>query len=103
MARLLASLQEWPSGSAPLAVKAIAFWNGCARVVTLGFGMSYFWTASTAIYLLLRRDADGAELDQIYFDKPPQEYTLPTLQPDANGVPLAPRDESPPSDAPAAS
>ncbi len=93
----------WPSGSAPLAVKAIAFWNGCVRVVALGFGMSYFWTASTAIYLLLRRDADGAELDQIYFDKPPQEYTLPTLQPDANGVPLAPRNETPPSDAPAAS
>ncbi len=32
----------------------IDFWTGLVRLATLGFAASYFWSASTAIYFLLR-------------------------------------------------
>ncbi len=64
----------------------INFWNGCVRLVALGFVYSYFWTASTAIYLLLRRDDDGTEIDDIHIDAPRETYSLPPLERDAAGV-----------------
>ena len=42
------------------------------------YGFSFFWTASAATYLILRRDVDHAEFDLI--DMPTQETkTLPEL------------------------
>jgi len=39
----------------------------------LGFGYSYFWSASTIIYLLMRRHVDAAELDEVYLEEDEQE------------------------------
>ncbi|MGH7136113.1 MAG: hypothetical protein ACREHD_10255, partial [Pirellulales bacterium] len=72
----------------------IYFWNGCVRLLALGFVYSYFWTASTAIYFLLRRDDDGTDLDDVYVEPADQTYGLPPLEKDAAGVPVAPREES---------
>ncbi|HUY88928.1 MAG TPA: hypothetical protein VMV10_09360, partial [Pirellulales bacterium] len=71
----------------------IGFWEGCVRLVALGFAYSYFWTASTAIYLLLRRDDDGTEIDDIRFDSPTPAYGLPPLETDAAGVPTVAAEE----------
>jgi hypothetical protein len=63
------------------------FWNGCVRLLVLAFGYSFLWTAATAIYFLLRRDADATETDEVFYED--REPTgLPPLAPDAAGVPV---------------
>jgi hypothetical protein len=42
-----------------------AFWLGFVGLVARGWIYSYFWTAATTIYLLLRRDVDGTPLNVI--------------------------------------
>jgi hypothetical protein len=76
----------------------IYFWNGCVRLLAISFAYSYFWTASTAIYFLLRRDDDGTDLDDVYVEPADQDYGLPPLEKDAAGVPVVPKSETPSSD-----
>jgi hypothetical protein len=94
-----------PPGISPWGARSIAFWDGCVRLVTLGFAYSYFWTASTAIYLLLRRDEDGTEFDDVHVESE-AAHGLPALEKDAAGVPTAPKHEpaatAEPAPAPAA-
>jgi len=65
---------------------AIGFWNGCVRVLISGFAYAYFWTASTAVYLVLRHEVDGAEMDEVYVDEKQATYGAPPLETDAAGV-----------------
>lgn len=50
-------------GEAPLA--AHGFWIYVVRLLAHGWIYSYFFTAATMIYLLLRRDVDGASFDDL--------------------------------------
>ena len=77
--------------------KLIYFWDGCVRLVALGFVYSFFWTASTAIYFLLRRDDDGTDLDDVHVEAADQAYGLPPLEKDAAGVPVVPKSEQTPA------
>jgi hypothetical protein len=77
----------------------IYFWNGCVRLLAIGFVYSYFWTASTAIYFLLRRDDDGTDLDDVHLDPAEASYGLPPLAKDAAGVPVVPESEMPTTEA----
>lgn len=79
----------------------IFFWNGGIRLLALGFVYSYFWTASTAIYFLLRRDDDGTDFDDVYVDATDQTYGLPPLETDPAGVPVVPKEEPAPAATPA--
>ena len=70
----------------------VAFWLGLFFLLVLGFGYSYFWTASTIIYLLLRKSVDSQELDEVYLDEEEPEVnpipaTPPATQP-ATTLPL---------------
>src|SRR5262249_3069543 len=38
-------------------------------LMVVGFGYSFFWSASTIIYLLLRRQVDDTELDEVYLEE----------------------------------
>jgi hypothetical protein len=96
---------EVPSGS----TKIIEFWRGLVRLIAIGFVYSYLWTAAVAIYLLLRHDVDGTELDDIHVDESGEAFGLPALKTDAAGVqvvddeaaePEPPKTEPPKSDAP---
>jgi hypothetical protein len=40
----------------------------CIRLLAAGYLFSYLWTAAAAIYLLLRRDVDAAEMDEVFLD-----------------------------------
>jgi hypothetical protein len=42
----------------------------------LGFAYSYFWVASTVIYLLMRRKVEDTELDEVYLDDEDPEDPL---------------------------
>ncbi|MGC3969056.1 MAG: hypothetical protein QM775_17345 [Pirellulales bacterium] len=93
------------SGSDVWGAKVLGFWNGCIRLVVLGYAFAFFWTAVSAAYLLLRYDTDGAEPDEIYRQDGDVAYGLPPLVPDAAGVPTVPPSEAvtPPTEPPSPS
>lgn len=100
----------------------VGFWLSLAFLLMLGFGYSFFWTASTIIYFLLRKSVDSNELDDVYqeeedtqprYGSPPPApaaptapvpatgpATLPLVQPSGNSVPTPAA--TPPAPAPAA-
>ena len=93
MAELSGAAETGPGALGRWGWSLIGFWNGCIRLAALGFVYSYFWTASTAIYLLLRHDDDGTEIDDINVDSPAPAYGLPPLAADAAGVHVAAKEE----------
>ncbi len=66
----------------------IHLWTGLVKLVAVGFLFSYFWTAATAIYFLLRRDVDATEMDEVYLEGEQQTYGLPPVKTDAAGAPV---------------
>ena len=72
----------------------VTVWLVLAFMLMLGFSYSYFWTASTMIYLLMRRAVDETEMDEIYIEEdlpdaplyPPSHSVPPSAGPDAKGV-----------------
>lgn len=54
-------------------------WLGLVRLVPLAFVYSYFWTATTMIYLLLRRREDATPLTEIKPDDTLTESRSPPL------------------------
>jgi hypothetical protein len=53
-------------------------------LLVVGFAYSYFWTASTIIYLLMRRKVDDTELDEIHLEEEPEQaWTPPPTTPAA--------------------
>lgn len=71
----LKTLAPWNTIGAALT----AFWLGLAFLLVLGFGYVFFWTASTIIYLLLRKSLEAAELDEVYMEEEDytSSYTMP--------------------------
>lgn len=55
--------------------------SGFVRSVATGFGYSFFWCLVTAIYLLLRRDVDQTEFDEVFVEAEDKRYHLPDLGP----------------------
>jgi len=41
------------------------FWIGCVRLSARAWAFSYFWTSISLIYLIIRKDVDGAEWSQL--------------------------------------
>ena len=66
------------------------FWVSCVKLFGTGYLASYFWTAMTAIYLLLRRDIDATEMDEVFLTDEEETYGLPPLATDETGVPGVP-------------
>jgi hypothetical protein len=74
---------------------AIQFWTNVVRAAAAYFPLAYFWPASTAIYLLLRRGIDATEMTEVAFDEGEPKVGLPQLTPDAaTGVPQVERPET---------
>ena len=47
------------------ASSAVDFWQNVIRLGLVGFVTSYFWTATTVIYFLLRKSVDATPLDAV--------------------------------------
>ncbi len=47
----------------------VALWLGLVFLLLLGFGYSFYFTVSTIIYLLMRKNVDSAELDEVYLEE----------------------------------
>ena len=65
------------TGLGQIGAVLIHFWTGCVKLLAVGFLFSYFWSASTIVYMLLRRDVDHAELDEVFLDADLSEPTAP--------------------------
>ena len=65
----------------------IGFWNGLIRTVAAAFIYGLFWCMATAIYLLLRKDVDETEMDEVFVLDETRTYDLPPLKSDAQGIP----------------
>jgi hypothetical protein len=81
----------------------VCFWLTAAFLMMLGFSYSFFWSAATMIYFLMRKKVDEAELDEVFEDEepetplaPPKLSTVPTSPP-ANGSTSLPVLSSPPA------
>ncbi|QGJ68980.1 Hypothetical protein PBC10988_6450 [Planctomycetales bacterium 10988] len=64
----------------------IVVWYCVLYLLLLGYALSYFWTAATAVYLLLRQDNDGTEIDDIHIEHEDQFEDLPPLEGIASGL-----------------
>jgi hypothetical protein len=49
----------------PAAERIIRFWTGGLSVVRAAYYFGYYWCAGVGIYLLLRRDIDSVQLDEV--------------------------------------
>jgi hypothetical protein len=69
------------------------FWMILVFLLMIGFTYSFFWTAATMIYLLMRKKVDDVELDEVYIEElPPAPPPAPVEPPPA---PTAPSGASP--------
>jgi hypothetical protein len=93
------------TGASYFGVVLIRLWVGCVKLLAVGYLFSYFWSAAAAVYLLLRRDVDATEMDEVYLDadRSEQTFDLPKVATDPAGAPAAedPPAQPPTSDPPA--
>lgn len=68
------------------------FWMAIVLLLVIGFSYSYFWSASTLIYLFMRRKVDETEVDEIYVED--EQPDNPLLMP---GTTVASGPVAPPS------
>lgn len=75
------------SSTLSFAQSTMAFWNGLIRTIAASFLYGLFWCMASAVYLLLRKDVDDTEMDEIYIVDERRTYELPPLKSDESGVP----------------
>ncbi|MEN6558031.1 MAG: hypothetical protein ABFC54_07610 [Thermoguttaceae bacterium] len=78
-----------PNAVGRFGLRLVHFWTGCVKLLAVGYLFSYFWTASAGIYLLMRRDVDATEMDEVELDADENEpeFELPKVTTDAHGAP----------------
>ena len=65
----------------------IRIWTWFARNAAAAFIYGLFWCMLSAIYLLLRKDVDDTEMDEIFIVDERRTYELPPLKTDEKGIP----------------
>lgn len=91
-----ASVTSVESGTLQMGRTFIGFWNGLIRTVCVAFIYGLFWCMASAIYLLLRKDVDDTEIDEIHVLDERRTYELPPLKSDSFGIPqVQPLDSGP--------
>jgi hypothetical protein len=65
----------------------IGMWNGMVRTLAVAFIYGLFWCQAAAIYLLLRKDVDDTEMDEVFIEQEARTYELPPLKTDEQGIP----------------
>lgn len=70
---------ETGAAAASLANSIVNGWMSLVTLLMTAFTYSYFWCASTIIYLLLRKSDDATALDEVYFAENEEEDDLMPL------------------------
>jgi hypothetical protein len=81
-----AALQNY-SGTLQFGAHVLNFWINCVVLLGTSYFFSFFWTAATAIYYLLRSSVDGTEPDEVSVEQQEETYSLPPLSGDSTVVP----------------
>lgn len=65
----------------------IRFWKLVVALLVAGYQVGFLWVSAVGIYLLLRRDIDGVQMDEVFVEQT-EEFGVPPLVDDpATGVP----------------
>ncbi len=80
------------TGSLGVGVGIIRFFDGLVRTIAMAFNFSFFFCTLTAIYLVLRRDVDKTDFDEIYVEEKATTYSLPPLESKAPDSPTTTED-----------
>ncbi|PQO42189.1 hypothetical protein [Blastopirellula marina] len=62
-----------------------SFWFGMIERLVPAYAFGYFFAVFSGIYLLLRRDVDQAEIDEIILDDTQPRFAMPALNKDLGG------------------
>ncbi|HUG67275.1 MAG TPA: hypothetical protein VMM76_05970 [Pirellulaceae bacterium] len=71
------------TGTLGIGVGLIRLFDGFVRTVAMAFNFSFFFCVLTAIYLVLRRDVDKTDLDEVFVEDDKVRYSLPPLESNA--------------------
>ena len=85
LAELMATTENSLTGMAATGAKGIRFWKDALQLLVASYAPAYLWSASVGIYLLLRRQVDSTEMDEISIEE--DADGLPPLRDDPSGVP----------------
>ena len=89
------------SGWTELGRPLMGFWLRLVLLAVVAFGASYFWTAATIIYFLLRQSEDATDLDEVYLTtEPERDDLLPLVGTAASDQPVIERPPKPPEEGP---
>jgi hypothetical protein len=61
--------------------------NRLVLTIADAYYFSFLFCTSSAIYLLLRREVDQTDFDEVYLPENAEQFSLPPLQPGPQGVP----------------
>ncbi|QDT49290.1 hypothetical protein Pan258_33370 [Symmachiella dynata] len=97
----------WGMGSNKiLQNKLAAGWMSVLEIFVVAFAHSYFWSAATMIYFLLRRSVDANPFNEVYLEEDPSDELLPWVDEDQQSptetptlTPLTPPDSEATGDA----
>jgi hypothetical protein len=77
----------------------IGSFESVVRTIPTGFIYSFFWCQAAAVYLLLRRDVDQTEFDEVFVEREDRRYELPDIAPMSASPPTgSPGPEAPSGD-----
>jgi hypothetical protein len=87
------------SGWIELGRPLMGFWLHALLLAVAAFGASYFWTAATIIYFLLRQSEDATDLDEVFLTaEPERDDLLPLVGTAASDQPVIERPPKPPAE-----
>jgi hypothetical protein len=73
----------------------VSLWLYLFFLLVVGFGYSYFWAASTIIYLLMRQKVDDTEMDEIHMEEEPEPFPAPSPSGTSSLDPAKPNQTAP--------
>jgi hypothetical protein len=75
--RVIRLFEPSAGGDAGMAGTLHAFWLAVVDLLASGWIYAYFWSASAIVYLLIRRDVDGTEIEDVYQPAPGRDRIAP--------------------------
>ena len=66
-----------PTGAAWFGAVCAGVWLYILFLLLVGFVYSYFWSAATAVYYMLRRDVDNTEMEEVYLEGSEDDFEPP--------------------------
>lgn len=76
----------------------VSVWIYILFLMVVGFGYSYFWSASSIIYFLMRKKVDDTEFDEVHLEE--EEFEEPYPKPAPTAPAAAPRPAPAPTGGP---